>query len=297
MPDTLQRFLFEQANVRGELVQLDASWQAVLERHDYPAAVREMLGQAMVSATLLAATMKFTGSITLQIRGNGPISMLIADCSPQHVEGADNPLYHLRGMANWEGEVGNGDLASRFGDGQLVITIDPGTGSKRYQGIVELSGNSLADAIDDYLLRSEQLPTRMWLAADAHHAAGLLLQRLPGSPGDEDSWRRLGMLAETLTTPELLELSADTLLHRLFHEEELRVFDPQPVVFHCHCSRERLTNALLSIGYEEVMDIIREQGKIDATCQFCNRAYHFDAVDAEQIFTTSHQAALSPTRH
>lgn len=283
MKDTLQRFLFEQANVRGELVQLEDSWRAVLERHDYPVPVRQMLGQALVAANLLAATMKFEGSITLQIRGDGPISLLIADCSPQSRPGEDQSAYHIRGMASWQGEVPDGDLAGRFGSGQLAITIDPGTGGKRYQGIVVLSGNSLADAIDDYLERSEQLPTRMWLAVDGSQAAGLLLQRLPGN-GDNDDWQRLTMLAGTITDEELLGLPGERILHRLFHEEDRRLFDLQPIAFHCHCSRERLANALRSLGHTEVTAIIAEQGQIEADCQFCNQRYLFDAVDVEQIF-------------
>ena len=285
MSDTLQRFLFEQSHVRGELVQLEASWRATLEHHDYPEPVRQMLGQALVAASLLAATMKFNGSITLQVRGDGPISLLVVDCSPQHQPDAELPSYQVRGMASWEGELHPGNLRSYFGNGQLAITIDPGTGSKRYQGIVALDGESLADAIDDYLERSEQLPTRMWLAVDGERAAGLLLQRLPGQGADED-WQRLSMLAGTISDTELLGLPAEQILHRLFHEEDRRLYLPQPVAFHCHCSRERLANALRSIGHEEVMDIVHEQGRVEAHCQFCNRRYEFDAVDVEQIFAS-----------
>lgn len=297
MSDTLQRFLFEKASVRGELVQLDASWQAVLERHDYPEAVREPLGQMIVASVLLAATMKFNGSMTLQVRGNGPISMLVVDCSPRHGDDEQGPLYHVRGMAIWEGEVPEADLASRFGDANLAITIDPGPGSKRYQGIVALTGNSVADAIDDYLERSEQLSTRMWLTADGKRAAGMLLQKLPGVKEDGEDWNRLSMLAATITDGELLELEQQELIHRLFHEEDVRVFEPQPVAFHCNCSRERVADALRSLGHDEVMDIVRSEGKVEAGCQFCNRHYLFDAVDAEQIFADVPPPEGGSTRH
>jgi len=297
MSDTLQRFLFEQASVRGELVQLDASWQAVLERHEYPKAVREPLGQMIVASVLLAATMKFNGSITLQVRGSGPISMLVVDCSPRHGDDEHGPLYHVRGMAIWEGEVPDGDLAGRFGDGNLVITIDPGPGSKRYQGIVALTGSSVADAIDDYLERSEQLPTRMWLTADSGRAAGMLLQKLPAEKVDEESWNRLTLLAATITEGELLELEQQELIHRLFHEEDVRLFERQPVAFHCTCSRERVADALRGMGHEEVRDIIQTEGKVEATCQFCNRHYLFDAVDAEQLFAELPQPEGGSTRH
>ena len=297
MSDTLQRFLFEQASVRGELVQLDAAWKAVLERHDYPEAVREPLGQMIVAGVLLAATMKFNGSITLQVRGSGPISMLVVDCSPRHGGDELGPLYHVRGMAHWEGEVPAGDLDSRFGDGSLVITIDPGKGSKRYQGIVALTGNSVAEAIDDYLERSEQLPTRMWLTADGERAAGMLLQKLPAEKVEEESWNRLTLLAGTITDGELLELDQGELLHRLFHEEDVRVFERQPVAFHCNCSRERVADALRGIGHDEVMDIIGSEGKVEVGCQFCNRHYEFDAVDAEQLFADLPHPGGGSTRH
>ncbi len=297
MSDQLQRFLFEQASVRGELVQLDAAWQAVLERHEYPEAVREPLGQMIVASVLLAATMKFDGSMTLQVRGNGPITMLVVDCSPRHGGDEEGPLYHVRGMALWEGDVPDGDLASRFGDGNLAITIDPGPGSKRYQGIVALTGHSIADAIDDYLERSEQLSTRMWLTADGKRAAGMLLQKLPAGKEDGEDWNRLSMLASTITDSELLELDQQELIHRLFHEEDVRLFDFQPVAFHCNCTRERVADVLRSLGHDEVMDIIRSEGKVDAGCRFCNRHYNFDAVDAEQLFAELPQPEGGITRH
>ncbi|MFO7594539.1 MAG: Hsp33 family molecular chaperone HslO [Pseudomonadota bacterium] len=298
MSDTLQRFLFEHAAVRGEVVQLKAAWQAVLERHDYPATVREPLGELLVAGVLLAATMKFDGSITLQVRGDGPINMLIVDCSPHHGDEESGPLYHVRGMASWNGEVPDGDLKSRFGNASLVITIDPGPGSKRYQGIVELSGDSMADAIDDYLERSEQLPTRMWLVADEQGASGLLLQKMPAEKAeDEEAWNRLTMLASTITDSELLGLAQQEVIHRLFHEEDIRLFESQPVAFHCTCSSERVEETLRGMGHEEVMGIVESEGAVEIVCQFCNRHYRYDAVDAEQLFADMPAPGGSDTRH
>ncbi len=299
MSDTLQRFLFENANIRGELVQLDASWQAALERHDYPESVRGPLGEMLVAGVLLAATMKFEGNITLQVRGNGPISMLVVDCTPVRTKGEEGALYHIRGMALWHGEVPEGDLRSRFGDGNLVITIDPGKGVQRYQGVVALSGGSLADAIDDYLERSEQLPTRMWLASDDERAAGLLLQKLPGEvqSEDEDAWERVTTLAATVRDEELLQLEQQELIRRLFHEEDIRLFDREPIAFHCHCSRERVADSLRSMGHDEVNDILAKEHKIEVSCHFCNRHYEFDAVDAEQLFAEQPQPPAGQTRH
>lgn len=298
MSDTLQRFLFEHAALRGEVVQLGAAWRAVLERHDYPPAVREMLGQLYVAGVLLAATLKLKGSITLQVRGDGPINMLVVDCSPHHADEESGPLYHVRGMAGWNGEVPAGDLQSRFGNGNLVITIDPGKGGKRYQGIVELHGNSMADAIDNYLERSEQLPTRMWLVADEQRAAGLLLQRMPSEESEvEEVWNRITTLGATITDKELLELEQREVIRRLFHEEDIRLFEPQPVAFHCSCSSKRVAGTLRGMGHDEVMSIIADEGAVEVTCQFCNRLYRFDAIDAQQLFVEQPQPESGSTRH
>lgn len=297
MSDTLQRFLFENANIRGELVQLDASWKAALERHDYPSAVRGPLGEMMVAAVLLTATMKFEGNMTLQVRGSGPISMLVVDCTPIRKSDEEGVVYHIRGMALWNGEVPNGDLRSRFGDGNLVITIDPGRGAQRYQGMVALSGDSLADAIDDYLQRSEQLPTRMWLASDNERAAGLLVQRMPAEHDDDDTWESAITLAATVKNEELLQLEQREVIHRLFHEEDIRLFENEPVAFHCHCSRERVADSLRSLGRDEVMDILQQEGNIEVNCHFCNRQYRFDAVDTEQLFAAQPQPSGNPTQH
>lgn len=287
MNDSLQRFLFEHTPLRGELVHLDATWQEVLTRHDYPPAVRARLGEMMASCLLLSATLKFNGTVTMQVQGEGAINLLVVEATSRRT---------VRGMAQWQGEVVAGDLHAQFGAGRLTITIDPGTGGERYQGIVALEGDGLADAIDTYLDRSEQLPTRMWLAADENSAAGMLLQKLPGTDADDDAWNRVQALGATLSAGELLALPAQEIIHRLFHEEEVRLFDTEPVSFHCSCSRERVAGMLHSLGQDEVMDILRSEGAIEVTCEFCNKRYRFDAVDAAQLF-----APLPPdvgtTRH
>jgi molecular chaperone Hsp33 len=275
MKDTLQRFLFEHTPIRGELVHLDATWQEVLSRHDYPPAVRGRLGEMMASCLLLSATLKFNGTITMQVQGDGAISLLVVEATSRRT---------VRGMAQWQGEVAAGDLHTQFGAGRLTITIDPGTGGERYQGIVALEGDSLAEAIDAYLERSEQLPTRMWLAADGNSAAGMLLQKLPGVAADDDAWNRVQALGTTLSAEELLALPAQEIIHRLFHEETVRLFDTEPVSFHCSCSRERVAGMLHSLGQDEVMDILHSEGAIEVTCEFCNKRYRFDAVDATQLF-------------
>jgi len=288
MGDTLQRFLFENLQIRGELVHLDATWRAVLERHDYPEPVREMLAQSMVAGALLAATLKFEGSITVQVQGDGPISLLVVEATAERT---------LRGLAQWQAEVPAGDLKARFGNGRIVITIDSGRGD-RYQGIVALEGDSLSDALDNYLERSEQLATRMWLAYDGERASGLLVQKLPEQTGaDPDAWDRVVTLGQTITGAELLELEPKEVIHRLFHEEDIRLFEPEAVSFRCSCTRDRVRSALRGLGREELQDILAQQGTISVNCDFCNQHYGFDAVDVEQLFAEQPQPAVTPTRH
>jgi molecular chaperone Hsp33 len=274
-PDRLHRFVFEQFGVRGELLQMDASFRAILERHAYPGPVQRPLGEALAAALLLTATLKFEGSLILQAQGDGPIRTLVAQATNNRT---------VRGLARWEGDVPHGDLASQFGPGRLVLTLDPSRG-ERYQGILPLEGGGLGEAIETYFGHSEQLPTRLWLAVGGGRAAGLMLQRIPGDSPDDDGWNRTTMLADTVEEPELLELPARDLLYRLFHEEDVRLFEPEPVAFRCDCSRGRIAETLRAIGRDEVDDIIHEQGSVDVTCEFCNRDYSFDAIDARELFS------------
>ena len=294
MKDTLQRFLFENLAIRGELVHLDATWQAVLERHDYPQAVQKVLGELMSAVSLLMATLKFKGQLIAQIQGDGPISLLV-------VEGSSDKT--LRAMTTCKNDDFNDEsLHGLFGDARLVITLEPEQG-ERYQGIVALTGENLAGALTDYLLRSEQLDTNIWLVADDKQAAGLLIQKLPETKEtqyrsnilgvaeadpekDVDGWNRIQQLSSTIKDEELLELNAEEIIHRLYHEEDIRLFDAELISFRCRCSRERVANMLLSLGAEEVQSMIKELTKIEVACEFCNHNYSFDAVDAEQLFAS-----------
>jgi molecular chaperone Hsp33 len=275
--DQLTRFLFESHNVRGELVQLDASWKAVLERHTYPTAVGQQLGQAMAAVALLSATIKYDGSLILQSQSNGPLNTLVVQSTNQLT---------LRGLARWSADLPDGDLSNIYGSGHMTLTVT-NQSSARFQGIVELAGKNLANALENYLCTSEQLASRLWLVADEERAAGLLLQKLPAEQEHEEDWERVCLLADTVTQDEMLNLPAQTLLHRLFHEEDIRLFDPMPVAFRCSCSRERISNTLRSMGREELFSIIEEQGAIEVDCDFCNKHYHFDVIDAEQLFSES----------
>ncbi|MEJ5210839.1 MAG: Hsp33 family molecular chaperone HslO [Burkholderiales bacterium] len=282
--DTLQRFLFEGAAVRGELVRLDATWRAVLARHDYPPAVARLLGEMMAACALLAATLKFRGAVMMQIQGSGPLRLAVVECSAGLA---------LRATAKWEGTP-TGDFAKLVGPGRFAITLDPRDGGATYQGIVAVEGGSVAEALEHYMARSEQLDTRLILAADDRVAAGLLLQKLPGRASlDADAWNRLTRLAATLTQAELLRLPFRDILHRLFHEEDVRLFDAEPAHFACSCSRARVADMLRLLGPEEVRAIVAEQGRVEVTCEFCNQRYVFDSVDAEQLFAA---AVLTPPR-
>lgn len=272
--DQLYRFVFESLDIRGEIVQMDASWKAVLERYTYPAAVAEQLGQAMAAVILLSATIKYDGSLILQSQGNGPLRTLVAQATRQRT---------VRGLARWEGELPEGNLAKLYGTGQMMLTV-VNRGGERYQGIVGLEGENLAEALEGYFNNSEQLATRFWLVADGERAAGLFLQQLPSELDRQAEWQRIGMLAETITRDELLNLPVQTLLHRLFHEEQVRLFEPEPVAFRCSCSRERIADSLRAMGKAELLSILEEQGAIEVDCDFCNKHYRFDAIDTEQLF-------------
>jgi molecular chaperone Hsp33 len=287
-PDLLHRFLFENAPIRGELVQLEASWQTVLGKHDYPAVLRDIMGELIAAAVLLAATLKLQGSLIVQIQGKGPVKLLVVECTDE---------MQLRATAKWEGDL-QGGLAEMVGDGRFVITLDPREGQKAYQGIVELEGDSVAEILQNYMWRSEQLETRLWLAADDKRASGMLLQKLPEQKGlDADAWQRATQLGGTLKREELLTLPAQTLIRRLYHEEDIRLFEAQPVSFNCTCSREKVANMLKMLGREEIDSILAERGNIEIHCEFCNHRYEFDKVDAMQLFSTGYMTEASETRH
>ncbi|MGH8491998.1 MAG: Hsp33 family molecular chaperone HslO [Moraxellaceae bacterium] len=279
MSDFVQRFHFSESPVRGELVQLSDSVGAVLDRHDYPPRIAALLSEALAASVLLTSTLKFEGALILQVRGNGPLEALMVEC---------NHRRELRGIAqlgeSWTEDCEALPLSELVGEAQLVITIDPDN-AQRYQGIVPFVSESLAGCLEHYFEQSEQLPTRIWLAADGENAAGLMLQVLPGhdSGEDDDVWPRLCSLTETVTAQEMLELPATELLYRLYNEEVVELLQVDEVVFRCNCSRERTEQVLISLGEAELRDIVAEQGAIEISCQFCNQEYRFDRIDVEKM--------------
>ena len=287
--DALQRFIFENTPIRGNTVHLDYAYNTALQHHDYPPVLRAALGELMAASALLAATLKMQGALVLQIQGKGPLKLLVVECTAE---------LDIRATAKWTGELPEDNFNSLIGGGQFVITLDPKDGGQAYQGIVPLEGGSIAEILQNYMQRSEQIDTRIWLTCNQESAAGMLLQKLPDQPEqDADAWNRTGFLADTLRKEELLELSPETLLQRLFNQEDVRLFDAQPVKFRCSCSRNSVGAMLRLLGQEEVKSIIEERGSIEVQCDFCNKHYEFDKVDAEQLFTTEIVAPGSKARH
>jgi len=296
-PDTdfTQRFIFDDSDVRGELVALERSYAEVLAKHPYPEPVALLLGEFMAAAALLVGTLKFDGLLILQARSSGAVPLLMIECSSER---------EIRGLARYhEEQIAQGaGLPELMPEGTLAMTIDP-TNGQRYQGIVDLNGADLSECFTNYFLLSEQLGTKFILKADTHRARGLLLQQLPiDKIKDEDeregNWQHLTTLAHTLKTEELLGLDNQTVLHRLYHEEELRLFDVQPLQFRCSCSRERSARALVSLGEEDAQQLLVEHGgNIEIDCQFCNERYLFDAADVKQLFLDGSVDAPSETRH
>jgi len=289
MSDSLQRFLLESTPVRGEIVHLDATWRAVLERRRYPAPLQSLLGDMMAAAALLSAILKFEGSLIMQMQGDGPVQLLVVEATSEHT---------LRATAKWEGELAQGNVTELLGAGRFVISIVPSGGKQTYQGIVAIEGDSIAQVLEHYMAKSEQLETRLWLASDSQQAAGMLLQKLPAAPTqDEDAWNRAKQLGETIRREELLSLPAREIIRRLYHEEDVRVFESRPVAFRCSCSRERVTSMLRLLGHDEVKSIIAERNTVEVDCEFCGRHYTFDAVDAEQVFAADVITRAQPTKH
>jgi molecular chaperone Hsp33 len=295
--DCLHRFLFERFPIRGQLVHLDAAWRALIEHREYPPAIRDTLGEAVAASLLLAATIKFDGVLSLQLRGDGPVHLMLAQCtSGLGVRGLAR--YREAGGGESDRIAGSARMDQLIGAGNLTVTLETDEGAQRYQGIVPIAGERLADSLQVYFENSEQLPTRLWLHADASGASGMLLQRLPGPEAKpiegapdmaaiDDAWRRVQLIAETLTFEELRTLADAEILHRLFNEDDIRLYEPAPVYFRCRCSRERVGGMLLGLGEAETRSVLAERGEVEVRCDFCNRAYVFDAVDVGQLFKAS----------
>lgn len=305
-PDSLQVFVFDGAPVRGEIVNIRDSWQAIMARKDYPPAVKKLLGDLVAAGVLLCGTLKFNGSMIIQAQGNGAVRLLVLECNEHLVIRATAKLNEDIDLSTLPDDANLSDLINPDGQGRLVITLDPADrkpGQNPYQGIVALSDDgkpvkSIAEAITLYMRDSEQLETRLWLASNEDSCGGLLLQRLPNmggqlKMGDEmaaEGWFRLQMLSDTVTSEELLSLEPKVLMNRLYLDESahhgVRSFDERPIKFGCRCSRIKVADMLKMLGEEEVNSILLEKDVVETNCDFCGQVYIFDAVDCKQIFAS-----------
>jgi molecular chaperone Hsp33 len=289
-PDQLGRFLLPGAGVRGVHVRLDDAWREMRDRAEYPPAAAELLGEAVAAAALFTGHAKVDGRLSVQLRGDGALRTLFAECTAAGT---------VRGIVQLdEGHVSR-HLVEAAAGGVLAITIEnPGTGGRdpvRYQGLVALSADSLAGAFEDYFRQSEQLPTRLLLAADARQARGLMLQKLPGDGGDADGWNRASLLFDTLDPGELLEHPAEALVHRLFHQDAPQWLDRRDVHFGCSCSRERVAAMLVSLGRGEVDAAVEAGGgTAEVRCEFCGQTYRFDSAQAADLFATAPATVEAP---
>jgi len=288
--DQTTRLLFENTPIRGELTQLSLAYQEVLSKHSYPAAVKVLLGEFMAAAALLSDTIKFEGTLSLQVRGTGQVRTLMAECRNNR---------DLRAIAQYNDDFD--PSGAILGEGQMGITIEPDKGH-RYQGIVTINDQelSLSAVLEDYFQKSEQIRTKIWLYANGHTATGFMLQAMPESASvssldmtNGEDWERVVHLASTLTEEEALTLSAQTLLHRLYHEETVRLFEPRPLRFKCTCSEQRSANAIITLGKTDAIELAREKGHIEIDCHFCRQHYAFNADDVEALFSGDPDTSLN----
>jgi molecular chaperone Hsp33 len=288
LSDLVRRFVLERHPIRGHAVRVSNAWLNLREHQDYPPAVKQLLGEAIGAVVLLAATLKFDGTLTLQLQGKGLVNLLVAQCTHD---------FKVRGMARHDPLVheggGEAGFRSLAGEGQIVVTVEATDRASSYQGVVPITGNSLAESLEAYFRQSEQLPTRVLLAASAGVVAGMLVQRIPGVGGTQvqmddtaldAAWQKTDDAMSGLNHDTLLEDDVEQRLVNMFGVDEVRVFSGHEVKFECRCSRDRVANVLRSLGAEEVRSVIAEQGACTVTCEFCQKPYKFDAIDVEHLF-------------
>jgi molecular chaperone Hsp33 len=273
--DQVRRFLFEDLDIRGALVQLGPAWRQMQAERGYGDTARNLLGELSAVAAIIGSTLKTPGRLTFHLRGHGPVRLLVVDCDEQ---------LRLRGLAKAPADLAAGPIPELFGDGQLALTLDTNLAQQPYQSIVPLDGASVAAVFEHYLMQSEQTPSRLWLMADAGHACGLFLQKLPAADQrDADGWNRIRQLAATITPAELA-LPVETLLTRLFPEEDIRLYPPQAVSYHCPRDEQKVLEMLHSLGRAELDAALAEQGEIVINDDICNQEYRFGPDVLEVLF-------------
>ena len=291
MTDQLNKYIFADQLTRAQTVELSTVWQTGLTHQHYPESVRNLLGELCAAAVLLAGNLKLDGSLLLQAQGDGPIALMVVECTSDFTIRA---TVSLREGAEIPAEANLQNLLNTYDNGRFIVVLEPkaGTDMQPYQGIVPLEGNTFSEVLENYMQHSEQLDTKIFLAANDQKATGLLLQRLPGTGGtiegteapEEPSWNRAKELVKTIKHEELLELDAAELIHRLFWQEDLMLLEPTTLQWHCPCNRDRVADMLVMLGRDEIESILTEQEHIEISCNFCGKPYEFDAVDCAQLF-------------
>lgn len=277
MADHVQRFIFEEADIRGEIIQLEATYQRIMQQHQYPPHVSKLLGEILASAVLLTSSIKFDGELTIQFQGEGVIQLMVAKCT--------NNL-EVRGLAKWDETADAEAFADAFGGGQLVITIQFADNPQFYQSIVPLEHKTIAESLELYFKQSEQLTTRLWLLATEHQVGGMLLQLLPGlAEAGEPIWQRAVQEVDSLEPEALLEDDSIALLDQLYPEDDLRIFAEREVSFSCTCNADKMEQAVILLGEVEANQLLQERQAIVVRCEFCNYAYTFDPIDVAHIFS------------
>lgn len=285
MTDTTQRFVLEFGDVRGEVVQMHESYQAIVQQHNYPPHVSKILGEVLVASVLLISTIKLDGELTIQLQGEGVLKLLVVKCTSK---------LEVRGLAQWQESATPEQFKIALGAGKLIVTVQPQDSARYYQSIIPLEHRNIAEAIESYFVQSEQLITRLWLAVDEQHAAGMLLQLMPGDDTEEraEFWEEVVTFAETLKPRELIHWDGITLVEKLYPGEDARVFEQKPVMFKCNCTVERMQRAILTLGEDESNSLLKKSKEIEVKCEFCNHAYAFDKVDVAHIFANKKDQRL-----
>ncbi|WP_040725880.1 Hsp33 family molecular chaperone HslO [Thiomicrorhabdus sp. Kp2] len=280
--NAVQRFLFKELNIRGQHIQLQDSWQAMIKDRHYPQPIVKLLGELTAISVLLANGMKHQGRITMQIQGSGPITLLVVDVTHD---------LKIRGVAKTNKEISTETTMDELlGDGQILMTLENTQTQHHFQSYVPREGDSIAQAFETYLSQSEQLPSKLWLAANEQSLGGVLIQKMPETDGhDEDGWDRVLHIATTVKEEELTTLDSEALLHRLFHEELIELFEAEEVLYECPQDKERVTNMLLSLGEEEVRKVLEEQGEIVIHNEMCNYHLRFNKDDINELFAEESQ--------
>lgn len=275
--DIIQSFLFQNANIRGQIARLHDSYQTIIKQRAYPHFVKKMLAESLISTALLAGNLKFEGELSLQFQGDSRLPLLVVQCTDK---------LELRACANFGENLGEPAYADAFLAGKLSVSVRQINQEQPYQSLVPIQSLSMSENLSHYFIQSEQVLTKVWIASSEELVAGILLQALPGENTTlrEEFWQYAITLGDTVSDEELLSLDNRTLLTRLYHESDCTLFHARELCFKCRCSAEKIQQALIILGKKEVDELIKEQGKVEVHCDFCNQYYHFDAVDAALIF-------------